>query len=319
MSQLLQVHINQRLMKSSGSGENSPASPGGLMGSPGGGLSPLSMGPSSPQGMPIPRRYGGGESSSTQHWTTNPGMINIMSGSSMMSNAANMSGWSGMVMSMVNDGTMIESPLGIPVDPLSMEGELSKLSMGDMVVDEDDMLKYDGSQIIEPTLAELNAPDADTLLDGLNFDDLYWPETSGPCPLATPSPQTPGGGNPLDPDGDSLVSSFGGVSTSASAPTSSFLPVSSSSHHHQHHRHHNHHSKMMAASVPGTSSILDSLMQPTLTLANSDNNISSFIPHTSSNPGTSSSNNPGHSSSTGNNPQPSRYIGFKSQTCSMNL
>jgi len=235
MSQLLQVHIaNQRLLKST-SGENSPASPG-MIGSPGT-LSPLSFGPSSPQGMPIPRRIGQDQ----QHWVTNSGLM--LNGNLITGPGNNI--WN---TAMMNADPNVESPLGIPVDPLSMEGELSKLSMA---VDEDDIFKMEKHEILGPTLAELNAPDADTLLDGLNFDDLYWPVDPGSNGLAeaTPSPQTPAGGNPLDPDGD--IVSF------QVQPSSSFPPLG------------NH--KLMgtiASSVPTTSTILEqTLLQPTLTMA----------------------------------------------------
>jgi hypothetical protein len=94
---------------------------------------------------------------------------------------------------------------------MTMEGELSKLSMA---VDEDDIFKVERNELLGPTLSELNAPDADTLLDGLNFDDLYWPADPAP-PEATPSPQTPAGG--LDQDGD--------IVPFQCQPSSSFPPV----------------------------------------------------------------------------------------------
>jgi hypothetical protein len=217
MSQLLQVHIaNQRLMKTA-SGENSPGSPGMMMGSPGGGsggpMSPLSIGPSSPQGMPIPRRIMGQDQ--MQHggaWIMNPS-IGLSGGTMISANGGlSSSGWNGMNNMMMGDNSM--EGLELPVGDMSMEGELSKLSMA---VDEDDIFKMNRNELLGPTLAELNAPDADTLLDGLNFDDLYWPMDGGPQPEATPSPQTPAGGNnPLDPDGDIVFQI---------QPSSSFPPL----------------------------------------------------------------------------------------------
>ncbi|OXA44082.1 Protein CREBRF [Folsomia candida] len=250
MSQLLQVHIaNQRLMKTA-SGENSPASPGLMVGSPGT-LSPLSMGPSSPQGMPIPRRIG----QDLQHggWImNNTGGIGL-SGGTMIN--ANGGGWNG---NMMGDNSMEGLDI-IPMGDMTMEGELSKLSM---TVDEDDIFKMNRSELLGPTLAELNAPDADTLLDGLNFDDLYWPVdgSNHHAPEATPSPQTPAGSNPLDPDGDMFQIQ----------PSSSFPPLGT------------HRLIGAGTSMPsGQQTLLEqTLLQPSLIMTDMKFNIHPSISHT---------------------------------------
>lgn len=220
-------------------------------------MSPMSMGPSSPQGMPIPRRLG--QDMQPHGWIMNPGMG--MSGGTMIN--AN-GGWNGNMM--MGDNSM--EGLDMPVGDMSMEGELSKLSMA---VDEDDIFKMNRSELLGPTLAELNAPDADTLLDGLNFDDLYWPvDGSNHPPEATPSPQTPAGGNPLDPDGDMFQIQ----------PSSSFPPLGTN--------------KLIGAgtSVPVGPTLLEqTLLQPSLIMADMKFNIHPSISHT---PPSS-------------NPQPSRY------------
>jgi len=228
MSQLLHVHVNQRLMKSQ-VGENSPASPG-MIGSPGP-VSPMSTGPASPQGMPIPRRIMNQEA---QHWNQN-----------MLSGNLNSMNWNAMNLDAPMDSMEVPSAMHPDLDQMSMEGELSKLSMA---VDDDDIFKVEKNDLLGPTLAELNAPDADTLLDGLNFDDLYWPADSLAQTDATPSPQTPGGGNPLDPENDLVPFQV--------QPSSSFPPIG------------NH--KIVPShgtSVPAQTNLLEQqLAQPTLTL-----------------------------------------------------
>ena len=146
----------------------------------------MSMGPSSPQGMPIPRR----PPMDTQHWNNQ--------GGHNMTNTTMAALWNVIPADPVMENyTYDQTSNQIQNDlDMAMEGELSKLSMA---VDEDDIFKVERGDFLGPTLSELNAPDADTLLDGLNFDDLYWPADPA-APEATPSPQTPAGG--LDPDGD---------------------------------------------------------------------------------------------------------------------
>lgn len=225
MSQLLQVHINQRLLKSE-SGQNSPASPG-MINSPVA-LSPMSMGPSSPQGMPIPRR------STQETWIVNP--------TAMLSQGAFPTGntWNGGMTSSIDAN--VDSPLemgaggSLHQESDSLQGDSGMMGKLSMAVDEDDIFKVEKSEFLGPTLAELNASDADTLLDGLNFDDLYWPPDAGfnAVTEATPSPQA---GPALltmitnDPEMDLMVapsSSFPPMGNKLAGPATS-VPVSSQS------------------------------------------------------------------------------------------
>jgi len=245
-SQLLQVHVNQRLLKTQ-SGENSPASPG-MMGSPGA-LSPLSMGPSSPQGMPIPRRA----MNEPQHWILNPGGL-------ITSSTFSQGSWNGMTL--VDPGEAMDMNMGgSEFDQMTIEGELSKLSMP---VDDDDFFKMERNDLLlGPTLAELNAPDADTLLDGLNFDDLYWPADALPPVEATPSPQTPAGGNALDPE--DLVPFQ--VHPSSSFPQGGF--------------HFTRLQNLTGMSVPAPSTILEqTLMQPIVITSDINLNHAPSLPQT---------------------------------------
>lgn len=226
MSQLLQVHINNRLLKS-GSGENSPASPG-MINSPVA-LSPMSVGPSSPQGIPIHRR------SMQETWIVNPN-TSFTSGNN----------WSGNI---TLDGS-VDSPvdlgggLNMHQESDSLQGDSSMLGKLTMAVDEDDIFKVEKSEFhLGPTLAELNASDADTLLDGLNFDDLYWPadSTFHAVSEATLSPQTaPPLLNliPTDSELDLMV------------PSSSFPPMGSKL-------------AVPATSVPTSQSLLEQSILPT--------------------------------------------------------
>lgn len=211
-------------------------------------MSPLSIGPSSPQGMPIPRRFG----QDGQHgWIVNTGGMGLSGGTMITANGGV---WNG-----ANVGDQSMEGLEVPVGDLSMEGELSKLSMA---VDEDDIFKMNRSELLGPTLAELNAPDADTLLDGLNFDDLYWPVDGNnhPAPEATPSPQTPGGGNPLDPDGDIVFQI---------QPSSSFPQGGT------------HKAVGTGTSVPAAPTILEqTLLQPSLIMTDMNTKMHPGISHT---------------------------------------
>lgn len=227
MSQLLQVHINQRLLKSE-SGQNSPASPG-MINSPVA-LSPMSVGPSSPQGMPIPRR------SAHDTWIVNP--------SAMLSQGAfptgnTWSGGGGIMDANVDSPLEMSSGAALHQESDSLHGDSTMMTKLSMAVDEDDIFKVEKSEFLGPTLAELNASDADTLLDGLNFDDLYWPPDSSSFNAvseATPSSQT---GHPLlnmigtnDPELDLMVvpsSSFPPMGSGKLAVPASSVPVASQS------------------------------------------------------------------------------------------
>lgn len=253
MSQLLQVHINNQRHLKTQSGESSPVSPG-MIASPNGGLSPMSMGPSSPQGMPIPRRSA---VDGQQHWIMNQGGHNNMSNATML--------WNTIPMDPLMESYDAYDPsvnVGHNELDVSMEGELSKLSMA--VDDQDDIFKVERNDLLGPTLAELNAPDADTLLDGLNFDDLYWPADPAPPVEATPSPQTPAGG--LDPDGDLVPFQC--------QPSSSFPPVGG-------HKVY----ATVGSSVPVTTlSDLSTLHQPIISGQSADVGYSPLSPSTSSAP-----------------------------------
>ncbi|ODN00590.1 Protein CREBRF [Orchesella cincta] len=255
-SQLLQVHINQRLLKAS-SGESSPASPG-MLNSPVA-LSPMSVGPSSPQGMPIPRR------SAQETWIVNPNTL--LSSSTFPGNNWN----GGSIDANVDSPLEMSSAMAMNQESDSLHGDGTMFSKLTMAVDDDEIFKVEKSEFLsEPTLTELNqhlsVSDPDTLLDGLNFDDLYWPpESLHGVSEATPSPQAAPLLNMItnEPELDLMI-----------APSSSFPPPSLS--------------KLVvpATSVPSTQSLLEqTALQAPLTLSSDITTTTSTI---LSNPPTSS-------------------------------